>query len=360
MITTATSAIKRLFLLFLIIGGLYLAKTFLIPIAIGGVLATLFLPLARMLEKKRIPKIVASLLCIFVLLFCVSAIGAVLGWQVSSLLGDYALIKQQAAASVNIIQEYILVHSGISVEKQLQILNNDQLSVPDIMQSLVASAVYIISGFVLTLAYIILFLYYRHHLKEFCLKITQPSQRDEMSIVLSRVAHVSQLYLLGLAKMIFCLWIMYGVGFSLLGIKNALFFAVLCGLLEIVPFIGNITGTTLTVVVAAVQGAGFPLLAGIVATYGVVQLIQGWVLEPVILGPQVKINPFTTIIALVLGELIWGIPGIFLAIPLVAMAKIVCDHVEALKPYGFLIGAVETKNKSPLKLIARKIKSAVR
>ena len=133
-----------------------------------------------------------------------------------------------------------------------------------------------------------------------------------------------------------------GIGFSILGLKNPLFFAFLCGLLEIVPFIGNITGTIITVLIAAVNGANFFVLIGIVGTYGIVQFIQGWLLEPFIVGSQVKINPLFTIIALVIGELVWGIPGIFLAIPLIAMFKIVCDHIESLKPYGFLIGEIES------------------
>ena len=166
--------------------------------------------------------------------------------------------------------------------------------------------------------------------------------------MLSSITNVSQQYLLGLTKMIVCLWIMYGIGFSLVGVKNALFFAILCGLLEIVPFIGNLTGTTLTVLVAIVQGAGLPLVISIIGVYMLVQLIQEWILSPIILGPQVKINAFTTIIALVLGELIWGIAGIFLAIPLIGMFKIVCDHIEALKPYGFLIGEIENKSGSGL------------
>jgi predicted PurR-regulated permease PerM len=64
-----------------------------------------------------------------------------------------------------------------------------------------------------------------------------------------------------------------------------------------------------------------------------------------ILGPQVKINPLFTIIALIVGELIWGIPGIILAIPLTAILKIICDHIEPLKPYGFLIGEIESTKK---------------
>jgi predicted PurR-regulated permease PerM len=173
-----------------------------------------------------------------------------------------------------------------------------------------------------------------------------------MEHVIYRVAHVSQQYLLGLSKMIFCLWVMYGIGFSVIGVKNALFFAILCGLLEIVPFIGNITGTIITVFVSMVQGAGLPMLVGIAAIYAVVQFIQGWVLEPLILGPQVKINPLFTIIALVVGGLVWGLPGIFLAIPLMAMFKIVCDHIEPLKPFGFLIGEVQKKKPN----FVRKIK----
>ena len=91
----------------------------------------------------------------------------------------------------------------------------------------------------------------------------------------------------------------------------------------------------------ALHGASPFMLGGIVVTYGVVQFIQGWFIEPFILGPQVKINPLFTIIALVLGQLIWGIPGIILAIPLTAIVKIMCDHVELLKPYGFLIGEIK-------------------
>ncbi|MBP6757642.1 MAG: AI-2E family transporter [Flavobacterium sp.] len=56
-------------------------------------------------------------------------------------------------------------------------------------------------------------------------------------------------------------------------------------------------------------------------------------------------NPLFTIFALVLGELIWGISGMILAIPMIAIFKIVCDHIDSLKPYGFLIGEIETERK---------------
>ena len=134
---------------------------------------------------------------------------------------------------------------------------------------------------------------------------------------------------------------MYAIAFNIIGIENAFFFAILCGLLEIVPYIGNITGTVLTVIFAAINGAQPITLGAIIISYGVIQLIQTWFFEPLIIGPQVKINPLFTIIALVIGELLWGIPGLILAIPITALIKIICDHISALKPYGFLIGTIE-------------------
>lgn len=354
---SATSIIKKLLVLFLVFAGLYYAKAFLMPLAIGGVLATLFLPFSKWLENKKIPKSLAVLICLIILLLVITSVGTLLGWQITELANDFERIKLGAVEKIQHIQQYILLHFGISVKNQTLALKEQQPFFTDIVTSIAGSMTNVFTNFILILVYIFCMLFYRNHIKIFLIKLSTPSQRKEMELVVSSAAKVSLQYLLGLIKMIICLWIMYGIGFTLLGVKNSLFFAVLCGLLEVIPFLGNIIGTTITILVAAVNGASLPMLGGIAATYGIVQLIQGWVLEPLIVGPQVKINPFTTILVLVLGELVWGIPGIFIAIPLIAMFKIVFDHIEQLKPYGYLIGEVETKKDVPI--IIEKIKKQV-
>jgi predicted PurR-regulated permease PerM len=313
------------------------------PLAIGGVLATLLLPICEWLESKGIHRGIATLMSVFVLIVILAGIAYLLIWQINSLVQDFTLIKQRTYELITYLQQYIFDHLGISAEKQSKIMEGEQPSISNIVQMALGSLAYVITNLVLILVYLFCLLYYRNHVKTFILGITPMDERDEMEQVIFSATHVSQQYLVGLTKMIVCLWVMYGIGFSILGVKNALFFAILCGLLEIIPYIGNITGTSITVFVAAVQGAKVPLLLGIAATYGIIQFIQGWLLEPIIVGPQVRINPFSTIIALVMGEWIWGISGIFLAIPLIAMFKIVCDHIDALKPYGLLIGEVVKK-----------------
>ncbi|MCF8450395.1 MAG: AI-2E family transporter [Taibaiella sp.] len=339
----SSTAIRRLMVLFLVCTGLYFAKNFLMPMAIGGVIATLFLPFCRWMEHKKVPRVIAPLICMFVLLLVIAGITALVGWQISELNKDLDLLKQRTIQALISIQEFLLFRFGISVEKQTQIIGEQQPFVTEAIKSIAGSVTNIVTYSVLILMYLVFFLYYRSHMKQFLLKLAPQNRKEEMNTVINSVARVSQQYLLGLSKMIVCLWVMYGIGFSIIGVENAFFFAILCGLLEIVPFIGNITGTIITFLVAAVQGASPAMLAGIVVTYGLIQFIQGWVLEPLIVGSQVKINPLFTIIALIIGEALWGIPGIFLAIPLIAMFKIICDNVESLKPYGFLIGETTTK-----------------
>jgi predicted PurR-regulated permease PerM len=345
--------VKKLFALVLIFAILIFAKGFLMPLVIGGILATLFLPFCNLMEQIGLSRILAIFISLLVLLIIFGAIIAMLTWKISELFNDFELLKTQTIKAFDQIQDYLFKHLGISLEKQSQIFKNEQPSLTGLMQMTVGSLKYILTNMVLILAYFFFLLYSRMHIKQFFLKLTKDKQHSEMEQILKSTTQVSQQYLLGLSKMIVCLWILYSIGFSIIGVKNAVFFAILCGLLEIIPFIGNITGTTITVLIAALHGGSTTLILGIVITYGIVQFIQGWILEPLILGPQVKINPLFTIIALILGDWIWGIPGILLAIPIMAMLKIVCDHIEPLKPYGFLIGDLEKNKSSTKKLIKR-------
>lgn len=333
--------------MFLIITGLFLAKELLIPLAIAGVLATLFLPFSNWMEKRKIPRVVSAIACLLLLLMFLAGIASLLGWQISELTNDYGLLKQRLTEIVGRTQEFIYKYIGISENKQTKILSSQEPLITNIIQWVAGSLTSIFLYSIFIMVYLVLFLYYRSHLKLFLLKLSPVSQRDELNKVIHSVANVSQQYLIGLFKMIVCLWIMYGVGFSALGIKSALFFAFLCGLLEIVPFIGNITGTIITLLIAAINGSSTLVLIGVAGTYGIIQFIQGWILEPLIVGAQVKINPLFTIISLVIGELIWGISGVFLAIPVMAMFKISCDHIEPLNSYGFLIGETKEAKQKP-------------
>jgi predicted PurR-regulated permease PerM len=149
MIASSSSILKKTLLLVLIIATLYFGKEFLMPLAIGGILSTLFLPLCSWLEKKKLPKGLAVFICLLSLFLIMSSLVLLLGWKIASLLNDIDLLKQKTIESLGFIQAYIFNHSGITIEEQSQFLKTEQPSFKSIMQLTVGSLFYIFTNFVL-------------------------------------------------------------------------------------------------------------------------------------------------------------------------------------------------------------------
>ena len=333
--------------LFGFISGLYFAREFIIPLAFAMLFSMLLLPLCRWIESKGIHRGIAALLSILTILLVLGALIWLLSWQISTFSDELGNIKQKISGLVTKAKDYISTTLKIPPEQQKQMTQSSGSGGPGKMVTTALSTVSgILVDFILILVYIFLLLYFRTHLKKFVMMQVKADEKPEAKKMIEDSSKVAQQYLSGLGLMIVCLWIMYGIGFTIVGVKHAIFFAILCGVLEIIPFVGNLTGTTLTVLMAVSQGGSSGMIIGIIITYMIVQFIQTYILEPLVVGAEVNINPLFTILVLVAGELIWGIAGLVLAIPLLGIVKIICDHVDPLKPYGFLIGGEKKKKKN--------------
>lgn len=338
-----------LLILVLIIVILYYGKNFLVPVTFAGLLAMLLLPIAKWLKAKGINKSVSILLSMLVLISFFAVVFAFAAWQVADLAENASNIEQKVTSGFQKAKEYVSEQLGIPEEKQQQMLKQQQTSgTPGKLAKAVAGFV---GGFgvflgktLLVLVYIFLFMYFRGHIRRFIIQQVAPAQKENASATIDEAQKVIQKYLVGMALMIAALWVMYGVGFTIAGVKNAIFFAILCGLLEIVPFIGNLTGALLTLLMTVIQGGGTNVVIGIIITYGVVQFVQTYLLEPLVVGKEVDINPLFTVIGLIGAELVWGIAGMVVIIPLTGVARIIFDHVPSLKPFAELIGEGEKES----------------
>ena len=336
----------------LLIVALYYGKAFLIPVAFAGILSMLLLPVTEWMERKRIPKVLAVLCSVLLIVAFVAGIIALISWQVADLAKNATQLEQNLTEKITQLKQSVSTSFGVSAEEQQKMMQKQQGSSSGISKSItsvLASFGGILTDFLLILIYIFLFLFYRSQLRTFVLKLVAAEKRARAATVLEKVEKTSRNYFTGMMLMIFCLWIMYGIGFSIVGVKNAIFFAILCGILELIPFVGNLTGTAIAILVNLAQGGSSSVLIGILITYAVVQFLQSYILEPLVVGDKVNISPLFTIGGIVAGELIWGIPGMILAIPILGMTKIVCDNIETLQPFGYLIGEEkkpkEKKNK---------------
>jgi predicted PurR-regulated permease PerM len=342
------SSTLRLLLLFILsVVILYMAKTVLVPLTFGGILAMLLLPVCRWLERKGLNRGISSVISLLVFTLLVIGLILLLRWQIGDLLKDFSKLQDQLSNLLSEVKNYVRAQFGITNRQQQQILKDQQSGGMEKAAGMaigtLTSTLSLMVSMVLVLVYVFLFLYFRSHFKNFILRLVSAPNMPIAQNIMNKASRVTQQYLSGLGMMIVMLWIMYGIGFSIVGIKGAIFFAILCGILEIVPFAGNITGTSITVLIAFAQGGSIDMVIGVLITYAIVQFTQTYLLEPLVVGNQVNINPLFTILIIVVGEAIWGIAGMVVAIPLLGMFKVVCDHVEPLKPYGYLIGTQSAK-----------------
>jgi len=328
---------------------LYHGRPLLVPLVFGGLLAMLLLPLSKKMQRWGLPKIPSIILALLTVVIFFGGVIALLSWQVAQMSEDSAKMEKTIMEKVEAGRQFINEKLGVSPQKQEQMMKEQQQSSGSKLSAAITGAVASIgtflTNFLLVLIYAFLFIYFRSHLKKFILMLVPRQGKARTQELIGESQEVAQKYLVGMMMMIASLWIMYSIGFGIVGVKNFIFFAILCGLLEIIPFVGNLLGNLITIVVALAQGEGTGVVLGILIVYALVQFFQTYVLEPLVVGNEVSINPVFTIAGIVAGEFIWGIPGMILAIPLMGITKIICDGVPVLKPYGFLLGQEKGKEK---------------
>lgn len=328
------------------IAALYLGAPVLIPLALAGLLASLLQNWAEWLERKGFSRLWASLTAVLTVLGLISLFVGLLAFQLQDLIEQSQDLKSQMQRQVDGLKTWVSETFGISPAEQKEAVESQQANgqTGNAVMAVIGGMAAVALNTILVVVYTFLLLFYRDDIANFILRLSPTESRARAEKIMAKSAEVSRLYLRGLFYMVACLWVMYGVGFSILGVEGALFFALLCGTLEIIPFAGNLVGNTVVVLAVLAQGGDGNMVLGVIGIYVVVQLTQTYILEPIVVGHRVSINALFTIIGLIVGELIWGIAGLALAIPALGVIKIICDHVPEWKPFGELLDTKRRKS----------------
>jgi len=124
----------------------------------------------------------------------------------------------------------------------------------------------------------------------------------------------------------------------ILGVEYAILLGVIGAILNVLPYIGGIVAIALPIIIATITKDGFSTQILILVAYMVIQFIDNNILVPRIVSSKVKINALVSLVIILLGGAVWGLSGMFLSIPFIAVLKIVFDRVDELKPWGKLLG----------------------
>jgi predicted PurR-regulated permease PerM len=330
---------------------------YLVPATFGALLAMLMLPINRYLEKLRFPRILAIITSLLIILVIIAGIITLISSQVVKFAGDLPTIQQQLTVKVTDLQEYIQNTTGISAADQMSFFDKE-------VNSLLASADQLatgilkatggtLAGFGLMIIHFIFFLLYRHRIKGFLLGIISETNHEQAQHIITQVTNVTRQYLTGVVTVMAIMSVLNSTGLLILGIQNAIFFGVLAAVLNIIPYIGVWIGSGLPILLAIITKDSLLYPLGVLLTFLTTQFIDNNFLTPRITGSQVKINALATIGVILIGNMVWGIAGMILFIPLLGITKILFDNVEILKPFGYLIG---DDNETGETKIARRIR----
>lgn len=336
----------------IIVYGLHTLHGLLIPLVFAILFAVLLFPLANRLENWRVPRVLAIVLCLVLTLGVLTALFWGISIQISNFSEVIPKFVEKGTAYINSLRTF--ADEKLNIDKQRQVaeiqkyLNQALAEGGTILTTTLLATTSIITNLFLILLFAFFFLLYRDFFRSFFYKIFEDTRRSKIDDVMGRIYDVVKDYLAGLVLVILIIGTLMTVGLLILGVDYAVFFGFFGACLVLIPYFGISLGSLLPAAYTLVTQDNPVKALGVIGVFLFVQTLEGNFITPYIVGSKVSINPLAAIVVLILWENVWGLPGLVLALPMTAIIKVVFDSVEALKPYGFLIGEAE-KPRPPIK-----------
>jgi predicted PurR-regulated permease PerM len=360
--------IKLACVLFSLIALVYViiaAKEILSPLIFSCLFSILLLPFAAFLEKKlHLPRSAASMVAVLTLLACIGGLLYVIASQISDLASDWPQFQDQVHKSQEEIQSWIRSSFHITKHKQNTYVANATNKVMASGGTVVGTTLLSLSSlllfFVFTFIYTFFFLLYRRLIMRFLESVFLDENKKLVYEIIERVQYIIRKYIIGLLIEMAIVSIAVSVVFLALGVKYAILLGLITGLFNIIPYIGIFSALIVSAAVTFATATSTTTVLYVVITLVVTHLIDSNILLPLVVGSKVRINALITVLGVIIGEMIWGIPGMFLSIPVIAVFKIIFDRIDSLKSWGIILGDEEPKQNRLAKTlqVKRKVKVA--
>ncbi len=327
-----------LFGVILFIYILSLLSDILIPLAFSTMFAILLSPLHNRFISWGIPKIVSITLTLSVAILGVAAIFYFLSTQIFQFGEMLPTLKLKMKDILFEIELWVEATFGIAIQKQVKYLNETVSGSKTLIGTTLVGALGMFSIIFLIPVYIFLLIYYKTLILNFLYEVFSRKSSKHVAEVLQQTRTAIQSYIVGLLIETFIIAVLNSAALLVLGVPYAILIGVIGAILNLIPYIGGIVAILLPVIMATVTMDGYTTQIAILIAYSVIQFVDNNIIVPRVVSSQVQINALISILAVLLGGALWGVSGMFLSIPFVAVLKIVFDRVEGLKPWGKLLG----------------------
>jgi predicted PurR-regulated permease PerM len=332
----------KIFIITMIIIGIYYIHPILVPLLLAFLLAILLRPIVSFLNNKlKIPHVIAVFITTTLAIFAGIGIVFFISRQVAGFSDDIPNIERHLTMHYHNIQHWVYERFNISYVKQ----NNYIEKVTQEIQSgdgMIAKPLdhfsTILIAVLLIPVYTFFILLYRNLFINFLTKIVHVQHHPVLKEIILEVKVVIRRYIIGLLLEMIIVATMVSTGLMIIGVEYAIFIGVVAGVLNLIPYIGILTATLLSLSVALGSPSELGTLLGIVVVFATVHLIDSNILIPRVVSSKVKINALVAILGIICGGSLIGIAGMFLALPVIAIMKVIFDRVPSLTSFGYLLG----------------------
>lgn len=337
---------KLAFILVSLIAFCYMfciAKDIITPVLLAFLFAVLLLPIFTFLNTKfKFPRHLAAIVCILIFLLFIVGILVFISYQVTNMANDFDTIKKNANTFLIEIHKFIKDSFQVSIgeqKKYISTVTKDSVKNGNATLGLALTSISdVVINSMLIVIYTFLFLVYKEHFKLFLAKLISKENHTVLINILSQIKVSINNYIVGLIIEMLVVAVLTSLGLWIIGIKYFILLGLITGILNLIPYIGILIAGIITVLASLTGSAEISMILGILIVNVIVQFIDNNLIVPLIINSKVEINAFVSIMGIIVGGAAAGISGMFLAIPLLAILKIIFDRIEPLEPWGYLMG----------------------
>ncbi len=328
--------------IFVFVTMLCLGKSIIVPLLFATILSILLSTIVDFLVRKKIDRLLAIISTLLVAILLGVLLGIWIASKANLLIDSLPLLIEKFDQLQAQFVSWLSDNFGVSAKKANFLINEARADLTDLsgqkMGNTIAALANVVVILVLVPVYIFLFLYYQPIIIEFVHRVVGKAHAEEVGIVLGQTRSVLKGYFAGLLIELVIVAALNAIGFLILGIQFAILIAIIGAALNMIPYIGGVImlGLSMLLALLTIEDSSYALYTALV--FFVIQLIDNNFIMPKIVASKVKINALVAIVVVIAGGAMWGIPGMFLAIPLTAIIKVIFDRIEPLQPWGFLLG----------------------
>jgi len=337
---------------------LYIAKSIIVPVVFATIIAIVLHPMVNFFVRRKINRIIAIFITLLITFLIIAAFGALLISQANRFSDSMPILTEKFTSTLNHAIIWFSGYFDINPQKFEAWITKAQVDLINSSSNAIGHTLVSLGNLVVVLflipVYTFMLLFYHPILIEFIHRLFSSNYQSKVSEIVTQTKTVIQRYLVGLVIEAGIMAALNTTALLILGIEYALLLGIIGALLNIIPYIGGLVAVALPMVVALVTKDSAWYAVYVLIIYYIIQIVDNNYIVPKIVASKVKINALFSILAVIAGNALWGVPGMFLSIPLLAIVKLVCDHIEPLKPWGFLLGDTMPpllKIKSILKLL---------